>query len=140
MAGNSYKTHHDFGQMLPDCELSDLDLEESEDESSPLFEPAEEEHDGRYEDSDDEYDLPLILQDETEADLIPNSSADQRRIWKNATVHEKDVSWKEHIPSPDSSLVTPIAFFQKFFDSVMISSLVEETNRYVLQQTIASQK
>ncbi|KAK2726920.1 hypothetical protein QYM36_007684 [Artemia franciscana] len=46
--------------LEPDGELSDLDLEESEDESDPLFEPAEEGHDGHCEDSDDEYDLPLI--------------------------------------------------------------------------------
>ncbi|KAK2703597.1 hypothetical protein QYM36_017998 [Artemia franciscana] len=89
--------------LEPDGELSDLDLEESEDESDPLFEPAEEKHDGRCEESDGEYDLPLS------------------RIAKS-------------LLNPESSLVIPIAFFQEFFDSVMISGLVEETNRYALQQ------
>ncbi|KAK2726420.1 hypothetical protein QYM36_000757 [Artemia franciscana] len=31
-----------------------------------------------------------VLRDEAEANLTPNSSAEQRRIWKKAPVHEKD--------------------------------------------------
>jgi hypothetical protein len=122
-------------------------LEDSEDEDDPLFcESAEDEHDSSWDDSDDEYDLPLSrrakshlksaksLRDEAEVDVVPKSSAEKRRIWKKTPVPENDVDWKGQMPSPDSSLVTPIAFFQKFFDSEIISILVEEMNRYALQE------
>ncbi|KAK2717785.1 hypothetical protein QYM36_006545 [Artemia franciscana] len=62
----------------------------------------EEEHDSRCKDSDDKYDLPLsrrakshlksakVLRGEAEADLTPNSSADQRHD-KQSCIRDKPI-------------------------------------------------
>ncbi|KAK0040658.1 PiggyBac transposable element-derived protein 3 [Biomphalaria pfeifferi] len=121
--------------IIPDADISETEAESEDDVDDPDYGTTV-----PTVSQDDESDLSTDDDDIPSANLFqttePTSSKSRNkngRRWRSMNQAVVDTTWKDVLPDCPDEVGAPISYFGQFFTPDMMQLIVEETNRYAVQ-------
>ncbi|KAK0064097.1 PiggyBac transposable element-derived protein 3 [Biomphalaria pfeifferi] len=123
--------------IIPDADISEAEAESEDDVDDPDYGTTL-----PTVSQDDESDLSTDDDDIPSANLFqttePTSSKSRNKNghnfrWRSMNQPVVDTTWKDVLPDCPDEVGTPISYFGQFFTPDMMQLIVEETNRYAVQ-------
>ncbi|KAK0046220.1 PiggyBac transposable element-derived protein 3 [Biomphalaria pfeifferi] len=123
--------------IIPDADISEAEAESEDDVDDPDYGTTV-----PTVSQDDESDLSTDDDDIPSANLFqttePTPSKSRNKNghnfrWRSMNQPVVDTTWKDVLPDCPDEVGTPISYFEQFFTPDMMQLIVEETNRYAVQ-------
>jgi len=119
----------DYGTTLPQSNQDDESDVNSDEDDVPLIQLQQ----TKTSDDDDDIPLAALIQSNKSVPSSGGNKSEHSFRWRSMNPPVVDTVWKDEIPDGPDEVGTPISYFQQFFTPDMMQLIVEETNRYAVQ-------
>ena len=123
----------DYGTTLPQGNEDDESDLSSDDDDVPLVHLQRTQASADDDITDDDIPLARMIQANQPAPSKAGSKNAHNFRWRSMNPPVVDTAWKDVLPSGPDEVGTPISYFGQFFTPDMMQLIVEETNRYAVQ-------